>query len=83
MCYTCNYVVRPWNLERVWCKKCFKNFKKYLYVYAYIKLLLYILSMYMKALVISWDHFLYTFVAKGGLQAFQPVLHVSCLVVTP
>ena len=71
MCYICKYVVRPWKLEQVGCKYCLKNFKKYLYVYTYIKLLLYIRSRYMKALVISWDHFVYAFVAKGGLQAFQ------------
>lgn len=75
--------MRLWNLERVGCKKCFKNFKKYLYVYTYIEVLLYILPTYMKALVISWDHFPYAFVAEGSLQAFQPVLHVFCLVVTP
>jgi hypothetical protein len=71
MCYTYNYVLRPWNLERVGCKKRLKNFKKYLYVYTYIKLLLYILSRYVEALVISWDHFLCAFVAKDGLQAFS------------
>jgi hypothetical protein len=71
--------VRPWKLEWVGCKYCLQNLKKNLYVFAYIKLLFYILYRYMKALVISWDHYLCAFVAKGGLQAFQPVLHVlSC-----
>jgi len=69
MCYSYNYVLPPWNLERVGCNKRLKNFKKYLYVYTYIKLLLYILSRYMEALVISWDHILCAFVAKVGLQS--------------